>query len=140
MKFEGKVLVIDDESHVRKYVGLILRSVLSAPTVIEVESSVDAVEIYQREQPQLVLLDVNMPVQDGIETLRALIEQDPDCTVVMLSSLATRQTVEEALELGAAGYLRKDLPKDEIGAALISFLRDKLTDGSTPTDSSSSSP
>ena len=97
MKFEGKVLVIDDESHVRKYVGLILRSVLSAPTVIEVESSVDAVEIYQREQPQLVLLDVNMPVQDGIETLRALIEIDPDCTVVMLSSLATRQTVEEAL-------------------------------------------
>ncbi len=125
MKFKGKVLVIDDESHVRKYVGLILRSVLSEPTIVEVDNSLDAVEIYQREQPDLVLLDVNMPVQDGIETLRALFEADADCTVVMLSSLATRQTVEEALNIGAAGYLRKDLTKEEIGQALIQILTEK---------------
>ncbi len=132
MKFEGKVLVIDDESHVRKFVSLILRSVLSAPTIIEVDHSPDAVEIYQRERPDLVLLDVNMPVQDGIETLRALFDVDPDCTVVMLSSLATRQTVEEALHLGAAGYLRKDLSKDEIGAALVKVLTEKYSDDASP--------
>ena len=132
MKFEGKVLVIDDESHVRKFVSLILRSVLSAPTIIEVDHSPDAVEIYQRERPDLVLLDVNMPVQDGIETLRALFDVDPDCTVVMLSSLATRQTVEEALHLGAAGYLRKDLSKDEIGSALLKVLAEKYSDDASP--------
>jgi YesN/AraC family two-component response regulator len=128
MKFRGKVLVIDDESHVRKFVSLILRSVLSDPTVIEVDNSVDAVEIYQRENPELVLLDVNMPVQDGIETLKALLDADPDCTAVMLSSLATRQTVEQALTLGAAGYLRKDLSKDEIGAALVKILAEKYAE------------
>lgn len=138
MKFQGKVLVIDDESHVRKYVGLILRSVLSEPTVIEVDSSLEAVEIYQREQPDLVLLDVNMPVQDGIETLRALFEADADCTVVMLSSLATRQTVEEALSIGAAGYLRKDLTKEEIGEALVRILTEKTAGQETLDDPSTS--
>lgn len=128
MNFEGKVLVIDDESHVRKFVGLILRSVLSAPTIVEVDHSPDAAAIYEREKPELVLLDVNMPVQDGIETLRALLDVDPACTVVMLSSLATRQTVEEALTLGAAGYLRKDLGKEEIGAALVKVLTEKYSD------------
>ncbi len=96
------------------------------------DHSPDAVEIYQRERPDLVLLDVNMPVQDGIETLRALFDVDPDCTVVMLSSLATRQTVEEALHLGAAGYLRKDLSKDEIGAALVKVLTEKYSDDASP--------
>ena len=139
MKFKGKVLVIDDESHVRKYVSLILRSVLSDPKIVEVDNSLEAAAIYQREQPELVLLDVNMPVQDGIETLRALFEVDPDCTVVMLSSLATRQTVEEALNIGAAGYLRKDLSKDEIGAALVKVLSEKYEDTTGSADTPSAS-
>ena len=63
-----------------------------------------------------------------IETLKALLEVDPDCTAVMLSSLATRQTVEQALTLGAAGYLRKDLSKDEIGAALVRILTEKYAE------------
>jgi len=138
MKFKGKVLVIDDESHVRKYVGLILRSVLSEPTIIEVDSSLEAVEIYQRELPDLVLLDVNMPVQDGIETLRALFDADAECTVVMLSSLATRQTVEEALNMGAAGYLRKDLTKEEIGQALVQILTEKNEGNDAPDEQSTS--
>lgn len=126
MNFKGKVLVIDDEGHVRKFVGLILRSVLSEPTVIEVDNAFEAVDIYLREKPDLVLLDVNMPGQDGIETLQALFEADPDCTAVMLSSLATRQTVEQALTLGAAGYLRKDLTKEEIGTALVRILSERF--------------
>jgi DNA-binding NarL/FixJ family response regulator len=64
------------------------------------------------------MLDVNMPVMDGIETLRALKQIDPDCVVVMLTSLANRQTIDEAVALGAANYIRKDAPPEEIGRAL----------------------
>jgi DNA-binding response OmpR family regulator len=117
MKYEGKILLVDDEVHVRKFIGLILKQ-LGATTLFEAGNGRDAVEIFKRESPNLVLLDVNMPIQDGIQTLREIREISADCVVVMLTSLANRQTVEEALSLGADNYIRKDTPKDEILAAL----------------------
>jgi DNA-binding NarL/FixJ family response regulator len=78
----------------------------------------EALEVFKREKPDLVMLDVNMPVMDGIETLRALKQLDPDCVVVMLTSLANRQTIDQAVALGAANYIRKDAPSEEIGRAL----------------------
>jgi len=59
-----------------------------------------------------------MPHMDGIQTLRKLKEIDPDCVVIMLTSLANRETVERALELGAVNYIRKDTPKEEIAKSL----------------------
>ena len=123
MNFDGKILLVDDEPHVRKFVGLILKQV-GAPKIVEASNGRDAVELYQREKPDLVLLDVNMPIQDGIQTLRELLVIDPNCIVIMLTSLATRQTVEEALQLGASNYIRKDTPKDEIVAALRQTIAD----------------
>jgi len=117
MNFHGTILLVDDEAHIRKYVGLILRQ-LGNPTLIEATNGAEGVAAYQRENPDLVLLDVNMPVMDGIETLKKLREIDPDCVVVMLTSLANRETIEQAIELGAANYIRKDTSKDEITKAL----------------------
>ncbi len=117
MKFNGTILLIDDEAHIRKYVSLILRQ-LGAPTLIEASNGEEGVAAYVREQPDLVLLDVNMPIMDGIETLTKLKEIDPDCIVIMLTSLANRQTIERAIELGAANYIRKDTSKEEIAKSL----------------------
>ena len=117
MKFSGKVLLVDDEAHIRKYVGLILKS-LGGPTIVEAANGREAIEVYQRENPDLVLLDVNMPQMDGIETLKRLKEIDPEVVAIMLTSLANRQTIEQAAELGAVNYIRKDTPKDEIAKAL----------------------
>jgi len=117
MKYEGKILLVDDETHVRKFIGLILKQ-LGATTLFEAGNGRDAIEVFKRESPNLVLLDVNMPIQDGIQTLREIREISADCVVVMLTSLANRQTVEEALSLGADNYIRKDTPKDDILAAL----------------------
>lgn len=117
MKFNGTILLIDDEAHIRKYVGLILRQ-LGTPTLIEATNGEEGVAAYSREKPDLVLLDVNMPIMDGIETLTRLKEIDPDCIVVMLTSLANRQTIEQAIDLGAANYIRKDTSKEEITKSL----------------------
>ncbi len=117
MRFDGKILLVDDEAHVRKFIGLVVQQ-LGSPTIIEAANGRDAVELYQRENPDLVLLDVNMPIQDGIETLKKIIEIDPQAVVVMLTSLANRQTVQNAHQGGASFYLRKDTPKDEILRAL----------------------
>jgi len=117
MKYEGKILLVDDEAHVRKFVGLILRQ-LGPATILEAGNGRDAIEIFKRESPNLVLLDVNMPIQDGIQTLREIRQISTECVVIMLTSLANRQTVEEALSLGADNYIRKDTPKDDILASL----------------------
>jgi CheY-like chemotaxis protein len=121
MNFQGKILLVDDEAHIRKYVGLILKSICT-PTIVEANNGLEAIELYPRENPDLVLLDVNMPQMDGIETLKRLKEVDADCLVVMLTSLANRQTIEQALEYGAVNYIRKDTPKDEIARALSEII------------------
>ncbi|MFT3781635.1 MAG: response regulator [Nibricoccus sp.] len=117
MKYEGKVLLVDDEAHVRKFIALVLKQA-GATTIVEAANGRDAVEVFKKEKPNLVLLDVNMPIQDGIQTLREIRTFDTESAIVMLTSLANRQTVEEALDLGADNYIRKDTPKDEILAAL----------------------
>ena len=123
MKLTGKVLVADDEAHIRKFVTMLVKA-LGEPTVLEAANGEEALQIYERERPELVLLDVNMPRLDGLQTLRALKLADPGCVVVMLTSLVNRQTVEECLHLGAAAYLRKDNPPDEMTAQLSKIVED----------------
>jgi CheY-like chemotaxis protein len=117
MNFSGSILLVDDESHIRKFISLLLRH-LGVERIFEAPNGSVGLEVYKKEHPDLVMLDVNMPVMDGIETLRALKAINPDCVVVMLTSLANRQTIDEAVALGAANYIRKDAPPEEIGRAL----------------------
>ena len=117
MNFNGMILLVDDEPHIRKYVSLILKQ-LGSPLIVEAANGEEAIAAYQREDPDLVLMDVNMPKLDGIETLKKLKGIDPKCVVIMLTSLANRETIEQALELGATNYIRKDTPKDEIMKSL----------------------
>lgn len=117
MNFTGTVMVVDDEAHIRKFVTLLLKS-LGITAVVEATNGEEAVAKFGTDHPDLVLLDVNMPKVDGIETLRQIKAIDPDAVVIMLTSLANRHTVEVALEIGAANYIRKDTPKEEIVRAL----------------------
>lgn len=127
MSFTGKILVVDDEAHIRKYVSLLVRSV-GQPVVFEAANGEEALAVYAREKPDLVLLDVNMPKLDGLQTLQALKQQAPDCVVVMLTSLVNRQTVEDCLRLGAVGYLRKDTPRQEITDRLRQIIAECFDD------------
>ena len=133
MNFNGKILLVDDEAHIRKYVTLILKS-LGHPVIREAANGDEAVTAYKDEKADVVLLDVNMPHMDGLQTLRKLMEIDPDCVVIMLTSLVNRDTVERALELGAMNYIRKDTPKDEIAKALAETIDAcSKSDGPFPT-------
>ena len=125
MSSEKKVLVVDDEVHIRKFVSVMIRSMCD-PVVFQAGTGAEALEIYKAEKPDLVLLDVNMPRFDGLQTLRELKRIDPSCVVVMLTSLVNRQTVEECLNLGAVAYLRKDNPPDELAAQFKSMVFDRF--------------
>ncbi len=117
MNFPGTILVVDDEAHIRKFLEIILKQ-LGATSLLDANNGEEALAIYARERPALVLMDVNMPIMDGMQTLEKLRALDPDCAVIMLTSMANRSTVEAALEHGAINYIRKDTPKEAIIAAL----------------------
>jgi two-component system chemotaxis response regulator CheY len=115
------ILLTDDEPHIRKFIGLVLRK-FDNPRILEAANGAEAVELYKLHQPDLVLLDVNMPVLDGVQALTQIRAFDPDAIVVMLTSLANRQTVEDCARLGAVDYIRKDTPRDEMTAKFESII------------------
>ncbi len=117
MRLTGSIMLVDDEAHIRKFISLVLRQ-FTASRIIEATNGEEALELYAEHRPKLILLDVNMPKLGGLETLRQLRILNPDCVVIMLTSLATRQIIEQAAELGAANYIRKDTPKEEMTKAL----------------------
>ncbi len=127
MEFSGTVLVVDDEPHIRKYIGLILRK-LGNPTIIEAADGEQAVVLYGQHRPDLVLLDVNMPILDGLGALERISASDPNAVVVMLTSLATRHVVERCLELGAVNFVRKDTPKETMAKVLSDTINDNFGD------------
>ena len=125
MEFNGTVLIVDDEPHIRKYIGLILRK-FGNPTIVEAANGEEAIALFPQHNPDLVLLDVNMPMMDGLQCLERLHAEHPDAIVVMLTSLATRNVVERCLELGAVNFVRKDTPKDVMAKVLADTIDDNF--------------
>jgi len=106
-------LIVDDEAHLRAYLKLILKQ-LGFEIIYEAVNGQEGVDLYKRWTPELVLMDVNMPIKEGLEALQDILEFDEEAVVVMASSVASRHAVEKSVEIGASYYLRKDMKKDQI--------------------------
>lgn len=126
----SKVLLVDDEAHIRKFIGLVVKMTLGDPEIIEATNGAEAVELYRTAKPDLVLMDINMPVRSGLEALPELVALDPDVLVIMLTSVSTRGAIDQAIEAGACGYILKDTPKDEMSVALKEIV-DEALEGSS---------
>src|SRR5260370_10574861 len=114
------ILVVDDEPAARY--GL-RRDLESKCRVAEADSAETAREALTREQPDLVLLDVVLPGQSGIELLRWMREQGSEIPVLMVSALDTAKTAVEALQLGAADYLVKGFELEELRQGVAALLK-----------------
>jgi len=114
-------LIVDDESHVRTFVRLLLREV-GIEECWEAADGGAALDLVVRHQPQLLLLDVNMPQMNGIELLARLRDAQSDIPVVIVSAQSSISVVNEAARLGAVGYVLKHSPKAEVLAALRDVL------------------
>ena len=116
-------LIVDDEPHLRMYLKLILKQI-GFEDFFEAKNGQEGIDLYKLNRPDLVLLDVNMPVKEGMEALEEIMEFDEDAVVVMASSVASRKAVERSVELGASYYIRKDTPKEDIVAQLNALIDD----------------
>lgn len=112
-KRKMRVMVVDDEDHVRKLITTVIKT-LNCDIVGEASNGKEAVSLFRTLKPNMLLLDINMPLKSGKEALADIKKKYPNAFIIMLTSLADKETVEDCIELGASGFIRKDLPLDEM--------------------------
>ncbi|HEY4399987.1 MAG TPA: response regulator transcription factor [Lactobacillaceae bacterium] len=103
-----KVLLVDDHVILREGLKLIFATQTDFQVVAEVGDGQSALEILANEMIDVVLLDVKMPILDGVETMAAIHQHWPELPVVVLTTFDEPQTIQKMLENGARGYLLKD--------------------------------
>ncbi|HZW03314.1 MAG TPA: response regulator [Anaerolineaceae bacterium] len=112
----AKILIVDDAEFLRVRISKMLTG--DGYDVIEAENGARAVEIYQRERPDLVLLDVTMPEMDGLTALKHIRGFDPKARVVMLTALGQESVVLEAIKSGARDFIVKPFERDRVMNAI----------------------
>jgi DNA-binding NarL/FixJ family response regulator len=115
-----RVLLADDQTLVRSGFRELLERTDGIEVIGEVADGAAAVERVRADQPDIVLMDIRMPVMDGIEATRTIAadRELPDVRVIMLTTFDLDEYVFEALHAGASGFLLKDVEPDELRNAL----------------------
>jgi DNA-binding NarL/FixJ family response regulator len=112
------ILIADDQALVRVGLHKILEAEPDLTVVGEAADGEDAVNLTRRLRPDVVLMDIRMPVLDGIEATRRITAARPATRVVILTTFGLDEYVYESLRAGASGFLLKDAPPEEIAAAV----------------------
>lgn len=114
-------LIVDDESHVRLFLKLLLKE-LGIVNTWEAADGAQAIQMIEQHWPELILLDMNLPIMTGLEVLEEVHRAAPEIPVVVVSSQTAMKTVQAAASLGAIAYLLKHSPKN----VALKTLRDAL--------------
>ncbi|HEX4526293.1 MAG TPA: response regulator transcription factor [Gaiellaceae bacterium] len=112
------VLIADDQALVRVGLRKILESEPELTVVGEAPDGEEAVEASRRLRPDVVLMDIRMPVLDGIEATRRIVRDRPETRVLVLTTFGLDSYVYDSLRAGASGFMLKDAPPEEIAAAV----------------------
>lgn len=103
---ETKIIIGDDSILARKQLKDIL-SELGGTHYVEAANGQEVIDKYKQERADLVFLDIVMPVKDGVTATRELIEIDPTATVIIVSSIGTKEQLKNAIEAGAKDFIQK---------------------------------
>lgn len=118
-----RVLLVDDDPLVRAGLKMMLRGAGDIEVVGEVEDGSGVAAAVRRHTPDVVLMDIRMPVMDGIAATRALTGRGAEAQVIVLTTFGADRLVMAAMRAGAAGYLLKHTEPEQIVAALRSAAR-----------------
>ncbi len=125
-------LIVDDEAHVRVFVRLLLKQVGIEQTW-EAGDGVQALAMIAQHRPELVMLDINLPMMGGLEVLAALQHERSSPPVIMMSSQSSMKTVTECVRLGATAYILKHSPRP-VAFKMLKEALDGLEDAPQPED------
>lgn len=118
-----RVLLVDDHEIVRLGLMTLINDQPEMEVVGEAGSAADAVRAVERLKPQVVLMDIRLPGEGGIEATRQITARFPDSRVVMLTSFADEDLVLRAIRAGAVGYVLKQVGNDELLRAIAAAAR-----------------
>jgi two-component system chemotaxis response regulator CheY len=118
MSAAPRVIIADDEAHIRLIMKKVIKTI-NCELVGEAQNGEEAVELCREYKADIVLLDINMPKQTGVESIKEIKELQPDALIIMLTSVADVETVDECLTRGAFNYIRKDTPIKEIRQIIV---------------------
>jgi DNA-binding NarL/FixJ family response regulator len=113
-----RLLLVDDENLIRRGLKALLKLEPDLEIVGEGENGQDAIDKVGALQPDVVLMDIRMPIMDGVAATRQICQQFSTTKVLVLTTFADEDYVAQALRYGAAGYLLKDTPSDELAQAI----------------------
>ena len=113
-----QVLIVDDHTMVRRGLKILLEQFPGIKVVGEAANGLQAIELVSRLQPDVVLMDLVMPVMDGIEAIQKIIAIQPAQRVIALTASADREYFVQAIKAGAQGYFVKDLDAEELVQAI----------------------
>ena len=119
---KASVLLVDDHALLRTGVANIINQESDLHVVAEAGNGVEALAAWDRHHPDVTLLDLRMPVMEGVEVVQRLRERDPRARVIVLTTYDTDEEISRALKAGAKAYILKDISAD----ALITCIRDVL--------------
>ncbi len=120
---ELKVLICDDSILVRKKLTEVLKKA-GITLLFEAKDGIQAVEAYKTIKPDLVFMDIVMPVKTGLDALVEIREFDPDAKVVMASTIGTQSHLVSAIKAGAYEFLQKPVKDEDVNKVLA-----KITEG-----------
>ncbi len=113
-----RLLLVDDQNLIRRGLRALLKTDPELEIVGEAENGRDAIDLIATLQPDVVLMDIRMPIVDGVAATRIICTQALAPKVLVLTTFDDREYVTQALQAGAAGYLLKDTPFEELTQAI----------------------
>ena len=119
---QARVLLVDDHALLRTGVANIINQEPDLRVVAEASNGVEAIAAFEHHRPDVTLLDLRMPVMEGVEVVRQIRERDAAARVIILTTYDTDDEISRALKAGAKAYVLKDISAD----ALVSCIREVL--------------
>lgn len=121
-----KILLVDDHQIVLKGISFFLNMQPDFELVGEAHNGQEAVEKAEELKPDIILMDLNMPIMDGIEASTLIAKQNPHIKVLVLTSFSDRSHIVPALQSGAIGYMLKDVEPDQLAEAIRSAFKGNI--------------
>ncbi len=116
---DAKILIGDDSILARKQLKDVLTS-LGATRFVEAVNGNEAVEKFITEKPDLIFLDIIMPIKDGISAVREIIAEDAAAQIIIVSSVGTQHQLKAAIEAGAKDFVQKPINAEQIASIVSS--------------------
>lgn len=116
-----RILLVDDQHIIRQGLKSLLESNADMQVIGEAENGQRAIEQISALQPDIVLMDIRMPIMDGVAATGAIAQHYPQTKVLVLTTFDDDEYVSQAMRLGAKGYLLKDTEPDELAMAIRSI-------------------